>query len=118
MLVSTYPEFAQSETPLVRDRGLTETGFIQLQMYFIQRARLETTWTVLRKFGYGDDLMLKDDFLNPRSARTLEIYLTIIDDALERRFDVPGDCSVELSPRGYQFLTELFETFDKVTDVF
>ena len=52
MLVSTYPEFAQSETPLVRDRGLTETGFIQLQMYFIQRARLETTWTVLRKFGH------------------------------------------------------------------
>ena len=30
------------------------------------------------------------------------------------RFDVPPDCSVELSPLGYQFFTEIFETFDKV----
>ena len=30
------------------------------------------------------------------------------------RFDVPYDCSVELSPKGYQFLTDIFVTFDKV----
>jgi len=30
------------------------------------------------------------------------------------RFDVPSDCSVELSPSGHQFFTELFEIFDKV----
>lgn len=30
------------------------------------------------------------------------------------RFDVPPDCSVELSPLGYQFFTDVFETFDKV----
>jgi len=30
------------------------------------------------------------------------------------RFDVPHDCSVELSPQGYQFFTDIFETFDKV----
>lgn len=30
------------------------------------------------------------------------------------RFDVPYDCSVELSPLGYQFFTDIFETFDKV----
>lgn len=30
------------------------------------------------------------------------------------RFDVPHDCSVELSPKGYQFFTDIFETFDKV----
>lgn len=32
------------------------------------------------------------------------------------RFDVPPDCSVELSPLGYHFFTELFETFDKDQD--
>jgi hypothetical protein len=32
------------------------------------------------------------------------------------RFDVPYDCSVELSQLGYQFFTDLFETFDKVID--
>jgi hypothetical protein len=30
------------------------------------------------------------------------------------RFDVPFDCSVELSQLGYQFFTDIFETFDKV----
>jgi Ras family protein T1 len=49
----------------VNEIGLTETGFIFLHSLFIQRGRLETTWTVLRKFGYGDDLSLREDFLLP-----------------------------------------------------
>ena len=34
------------------------------------------------------------------------------------RFDVPLDCSVELSPLGYQFFTDIFEVFDKVFFLF
>lgn len=79
----------------VRDEGLTEAGFLYLHTMFIQRARLETTWTVLRKFGYGEDLKLTEAFLWPK-------------------FDVPSDCSVELSHRGYQFFTEVFHIYDKV----
>jgi hypothetical protein len=37
---------------------------------------------------------------------------------LSVRFDVPSDCSVELSPLGYQFFTDIFEIFDKVTPQF
>jgi Ras family protein T1 len=48
---------------------LTEEGFLTLHTKFIQKGRLETTWTVLRKFGYGEDLALKEAFLYPRSAR-------------------------------------------------
>ncbi|KAF9978524.1 ERMES complex Ca(2+)-binding regulatory GTPase gem1 [Actinomortierella ambigua] len=81
----------------VNDTGLTETGFLYLHTLFIQRGRLETTWTVLRKFGYGDDLTLRESFLCPR-------------------IEVPPDCSVELSPKGYQFFTELFQVFDKDKD--
>ncbi|KAH0586262.1 ERMES complex Ca(2+)-binding regulatory GTPase gem1 [Termitomyces sp. 'cryptogamus'] len=81
----------------VRDGGLTEAGFLYLHTTFIQRGRLETTWTVLRKFGYAEDLRLTENFLSPK-------------------FDVPIDCSVELSPLGYQFLTDIFETFDKDQD--
>ncbi|KAI0917359.1 ERMES complex Ca(2+)-binding regulatory GTPase gem1 [Taiwanofungus camphoratus] len=81
----------------VRDEGLTEAGFQYLHTIFIQRGRLETTWTVLRKFGYAEDLRLTEAFLYPR-------------------FDVPYDCSVELSPLGYQFFTDVFETFDKDQD--
>ncbi|KZV93467.1 mitochondrial Rho GTPase [Exidia glandulosa HHB12029] len=79
------------------DEGLTEVGFLYLHTMFIQRARLETTWTVLRKFGYGEDLKLTEAFLWPK-------------------FDVPSDCSVELSHRGYQFFTEIFHTYDKDQD--
>ncbi len=32
------------------------------------------------------------------------------------RFEVPHDCSVELSPLGYQFFTDIFEVFDKDQD--
>ncbi|KDQ62481.1 hypothetical protein JAAARDRAFT_121545 [Jaapia argillacea MUCL 33604] len=81
----------------VRDDGLTEAGFLYLHTIFIQKGRLETTWTVLRKFGYAEDLRLTEAFLSPR-------------------FDVPYDCSVELSPLGYHFFTDVFETFDKDQD--
>ncbi|ORZ18824.1 EF hand associated-domain-containing protein [Absidia repens] len=81
----------------VTEDGLTEAGFSYLHSLFIQKGRLETTWTVLRKFGYGDDLSLREDFLLPS-------------------FEVPPECSVELSPHGYNFLTELFQSFDKDKD--
>jgi len=34
--------------------------------------------------------------------------------SFRERFDVPPDCSVELSAHGYQFFTDIFEAFDKV----
>ncbi|CAG8484180.1 4298_t:CDS:10 [Ambispora leptoticha] len=81
----------------VNDIGLTELGFLFLHKLFIQRGRLETTWTVLRQFGYGDDLSLREDFLYPE-------------------IDIPYDCSVELSPYGYQFFADIFQAFDKDKD--
>ena len=72
-------------------------GFLFLQRLFIQRGRLETTWTVLRRFGYEDDLSLREDYLHP-----------VIFDLSQQ--------SVELSPKGYQFLTELFAKFDRDGD--
>lgn len=50
----------------VRGDGLTEAGFLLLHTIFIQRGRLETTWTVLRKFGYAEDLLLTEAFLYPK----------------------------------------------------
>jgi Ras family protein T1 len=46
--------------------GITELGFLYLHTIFIQQGRMETTWTVLRKFGYGEGLDLREDFLLPR----------------------------------------------------
>ena len=82
--------------------GLTDNcinidGFLFLLRLFIQRGRLETTWTVLRRFGYEDDLSLREEYLHPVT------------------FDLSQQ-SVELSPKGYQFLTELFAKFDRDGD--
>jgi mitochondrial Rho GTPase 1 len=47
----------------VNNKGLTLAGFLFLQALFIERARLETTWAVLRKFGYNNQLHLSDEVL-------------------------------------------------------
>ena len=39
------------------------SGFLFLHTLFIQRGRHETTWTVLRRFGYDDDLDLTPEYL-------------------------------------------------------
>ncbi|KDE06290.1 mitochondrial Rho GTPase 1 [Microbotryum lychnidis-dioicae p1A1 Lamole] len=85
------------QQPAIVDDALTEEGFLYLHTYFIQKGRLETTWKALRTFGYGEDLSLREDFLHPR-------------------FDIPADCTAELSPKGYQWFTDIFETFDKDRD--
>lgn len=58
----------QSSTPMLSPaaEGITEIGFLYLHTIFIQQGRMETTWTVLRKFGYGEGLDLREDFLLPR----------------------------------------------------
>ncbi|GAA5881664.1 hypothetical protein JCM3774_005712 [Rhodotorula dairenensis] len=81
----------------VEHGALNEEGWLALHTYFVQKGRLETTWKALRCFGYGEDLMLRDEFLYPR-------------------FDIPSDCTAELSPRGYQFFTDIFESFDQDRD--
>lgn len=50
------------------DDKLSEAGFLYLHTIFIQKGRMETTWTVLRSFGYGDDLTLSEAFTSPKCA--------------------------------------------------
>lgn len=84
--------------PHLRSGCLTLSGWLHLHTLFIQRGRLETTWTVLQTYGYGYNLQLSQDYLCPPW------------------FQVPADCSVELSPEGYSFLTDIFEVHDKDRD--
>ncbi|XP_029842619.1 mitochondrial Rho GTPase 1 [Ixodes scapularis] len=77
--------------------GLTLDGFLFLHMVFIQRGRHETTWTVLRKFGYDDQLVLPREYLCPPIR-------------------VPPGSSTELSSKGFQFVTALFEKHDQDED--
>ncbi|KFV64772.1 Mitochondrial Rho GTPase 2, partial [Dryobates pubescens] len=85
----------KNTTDGVQDNGLTLTGFLFLNTLFIQRGRHETTWTILRRFGYDDELELTEDYLHPP-------------------FRLPPGCSTELNHLGYQFLQRAFEKHDKV----
>ncbi|WFD25995.1 ERMES complex Ca(2+)-binding regulatory GTPase gem1 [Malassezia nana] len=81
----------------IRDQGLTLAGFLYLHTLFVQRGRLETTWSILWTFGYGMDLSLSHLYVYPP-------------------FEVPQGMAVELSPAGYQFFTEVFKAHDKDHD--
>lgn len=47
----------------VNEKGLTLEGFLFLNTLFIEEARIQTLWTILRKFGYNNDLRLGDDLI-------------------------------------------------------
>ncbi|KAG8479599.1 hypothetical protein CXB51_029360 [Gossypium anomalum] len=78
----------------VNERGLTLTGFLFLHALFIEKGRLETTWTVLRKFGYNNDIKLSDDLI-PHSS-------------VKRALDQ----SVELTNEAIEYLRGIYELFD------
>ncbi|KAL1809103.1 hypothetical protein ACET3Z_026093 [Daucus carota] len=81
----------------VNDHGLTLTGFLFLHALFIEKGRLETTWTVLRKFGYNNDIRLDADQLPPPIKKT-------------------PDQTVELTDEAIDFLKETFATYDTDSD--
>ncbi|XP_009625701.1 mitochondrial Rho GTPase 1 [Nicotiana tomentosiformis] len=81
----------------VNERGLTLTGFLFLHALFIEKGRLETTWTVLRKFGYNNEIRLSEDQLPTPIKRQ-------------------PDQSVELTNEALDFLRRIFHTFDIDSD--
>ncbi|XP_055507526.1 mitochondrial Rho GTPase 2 [Leucoraja erinacea] len=87
----------KNTTDGIRDDGLTLNGFLFLNTLFVQRGRHETTWTVLRKFGYDDNLEMTDDYLHP-PLRVLY------------------HCTTELNQRTYLFLQRVFEKYDADND--
>ncbi|XP_024874594.1 mitochondrial Rho GTPase isoform X2 [Temnothorax curvispinosus] len=76
---------------------VTMKGFMYLQCLFIQRGRNETTWAVLRKFGYDNELQMSKEYVHPS-------------------LKVPLGCSTELSHKGQEFLTLLFMQHDRDRD--
>ncbi|KAI3861215.1 hypothetical protein MKX03_016637 [Papaver bracteatum] len=77
----------------VNDLGLTMAGFLFLHALFVEKGRRETTWTVLRKFGYDNEIKLREDLI-PLS------------------FERAPDQSVELTTEAVDFLKSIFKSFD------
>ncbi|XP_063725397.1 mitochondrial Rho GTPase 2-like isoform X2 [Symsagittifera roscoffensis] len=77
--------------------AITEEGFLFLNNLFIQRGRIETTWAILRSFGYSDVLEIREDLIQPN-------------------FDLKLGCSVELTGLGSEFMASLFHKHDRDRD--
>ncbi|XP_015037382.1 mitochondrial Rho GTPase isoform X2 [Drosophila pseudoobscura] len=77
--------------------AVTLKGFLFLHCLFIQRGRNETTWAVLRRFGYNDQLEMCQEYLRPP-------------------LKIPPGSSTELSHRGQKFLISVFERYDRDCD--
>lgn len=78
----------------LNEHGLTLKGFLFLHALFIEKARTETVWTVLRSFGYSDELLIEQKLL----------------DSVD--FSHQPDQSVEVSSDGKRLLRRLFTSFD------
>ena len=67
----------------VNESRLTLTGFLFLRGLFTEKNRFETTWTVLSKFGYDNDIKLRDDLI-PMPIKTAPeqvcLFCFMIDD--------------------------------------
>ncbi|RZC51225.1 hypothetical protein C5167_019647 [Papaver somniferum] len=70
-----------------------ESGFLFLHALFVEKGRAETTWMVLRKFGYDNEIKLRDDLI-PLS------------------FKRAPDQSVELTTEAVDYLKSIFNLFD------
>ncbi|CDH13173.1 probable Mitochondrial Rho GTPase 1 [Zygosaccharomyces bailii ISA1307] len=81
----------------VPDKGITKDGFLVLNKIYAEKGRHETIWGILRAFQYTDSLSIKDKALFPK-------------------LNVPDTSSIELSPKGYRFLVDLFLRFDRDND--
>lgn len=84
----------------VLNDGLTLPGFLFLHALFIERGRLETTWAVLRTFGYGNDL-----HLSPALLEKLPVDRLMVPDHI-----------IELSEAGRAFFIDAFQRFDQDDD--
>ncbi|CCK70667.1 ERMES complex Ca(2+)-binding regulatory GTPase GEM1 KNAG_0E04140 [Huiozyma naganishii CBS 8797] len=92
-----HPRFSSTYGLFVPGKGITKEGFLVLNKLFAEKGRHETIWGILRAFKYTDSLSLERNVLHPKVS-------------------VPSSSSVELSPRGYRFLVDLFIKFDHDND--
>ncbi|KAK9867983.1 hypothetical protein WJX84_007975 [Apatococcus fuscideae] len=87
----------------ISHKGLTMDGFIFLNALFIERGRLETTWAILRRFGYGNNLRLNSSEtaaarLSPSPDQVAELTTDARKFLLQRFKDADQDRDQLLSP--------------------
>ncbi|KAL6549349.1 hypothetical protein OROHE_008466 [Orobanche hederae] len=81
----------------VSERGLTLIGFLVLHAVFVEKGCTDTTWTVLRKFGYNNELRLSEELIPSLPKRNPNQIVELTNEAIEflsatfKFFDCDGD---------------------------
>ncbi|KAL9128520.1 MAG: hypothetical protein Q9217_002816 [Psora testacea] len=96
-LTNVKATISKQSSEAVSEQGITRSGFILLNKLFAEKGRHETIWLILRTFHYTNGLSLESRYASPK-------------------FEVPANCSAELSPAGYRFFVDLFLLHDKDND--
>ncbi|XP_037946265.1 mitochondrial Rho GTPase-like [Teleopsis dalmanni] len=81
----------------ISNDSITCDGFLFMHCLFIESGRVETTWAVLRRFGYNEQLEIRKEYSHPV-------------------LKIPPGSNTELSEKGEQFLTGLFGRYDRDKD--
>lgn len=89
---------SKDDSSMFTESGMTLEGFLHLHRVFLQKGRSETVWTILRRYGYDDELELRRDLLYPKIEIDSENVV------------------VELSSFAFEFLTNLFMKYDSDHD--
>ena len=96
---------------IVSDRngvaGISRAGFMHLNQMFIERNRPETSWQVLRKFDYDDDVALNFE-TQERLSLGVATGATQRGEPVEQR---AADQTYELSSHAVLFLERVFHRF-------
>ena len=103
------------------ETGLSVDGFVYLHKLFIQRGRPETTWTVLRTFGYQDDLSLDVSGLvsgasAPAKSAAQPTVKVVAPQGGSQAPQFAPDQHFEWTDDGRAFLNALFTSADKDGD--
>eukprot|EP01133_Synstelium_polycarpum_P005872 gene5872-6791_t len=95
--ISELKKFLRTKMPNGVDaNGFTVDGFLYMNLLFLAKGP-QHTWLTIRSFRYDDNLVLKQEYLQPNLS-------------------VPTGCHVELSNEGIEFLKQWFQRFDSDSD--
>lgn len=98
--------------------GITEEGFMHLNKLFIQRGRLETTWTILRRFGYDTPDLVSEEGNDDERGDAGEGSLVLnanLPDWIDVALPDLATTALEVDGEGWRLLRDLFNRFSHGT---
>uniref|UniRef100_A0A383VCR8 Mitochondrial Rho GTPase n=1 Tax=Tetradesmus obliquus TaxID=3088 RepID=A0A383VCR8_TETOB len=113
-LASVRQMVAERMADGLSDAGLLFPGFMYLHTLFLTRGRLESTWTVLRLFGYNEQLRISDSVLDrlPRPPGSSSSSSSEPSSSSDGSSSSSSSSVLELSEQALLYLGHVFDIYD------